>query len=157
MVDSRDTTRSSEILRVLTPDSRRWRRISAVVATFATLVLFYQTVALISSPWSGNLPSMLVGVGVILTLLSAAAVPTVLLAPDRSAADRQNREEEDDAIATLKRRYAAGEISDEEFERRVENLVGLSAATADETVIPETGNDRRSERATRSDSLDTTR
>lgn len=157
MVDSRDATRSSEALRVLTPDSRRWRRIAAVVATLATLVLFYQTVALISSPWSGNLPSMLVGVGVILTLLSAAAVPTVLLAPDRSATDRRSREGEDDAIATLKRRYAAGEISDEEFERRVENLVGLSATTADETSVPETGNDRGSERTTRGRSLDTTR
>lgn len=32
-------------------------------------------------------------------------------------------EEEDDALETLKRRYARGEIDDEEFERRLERLV----------------------------------
>ncbi|EMA27466.1 hypothetical protein C446_17806 [Halobiforma nitratireducens JCM 10879] len=35
---------------------------------------------------------------------------------------------EDDAIAELKRRYAAGEIDDAEFERRLERLVGVDDA-----------------------------
>ena len=157
MVSSRDTTRSSEALRVLTPDSRRWRRIVASVAAVASLVLFYQTVALISSPWSGNLPSLLVGVGVILTLLSAAAVPTFLLAPGRSANGRQGRREEDDSIATLKHRYASGEISEAEFERGVENLDTASAETADATVVPESESDRENERTMRDRSLDATR
>ncbi|WP_321111885.1 SHOCT domain-containing protein [Halorussus salinisoli] len=133
MVRPRNTTRSSDVLGVLTPDSRRWRRVMASVSMVTTLILFYQTVSLISSPWSGNLPSLLVGVGVVLTLLSAAAVPTILLAPDRSVTDQQDAEEEDDGIETLKRRYAAGEISEEEFEHRLENLVALSAGTDDAT------------------------
>ena len=147
-------TRSSEVLGAMTPDSRRWRRIAAGGAALAAPVLFYQTVSLIASPWSGDLPSLLVGLGVVLTLLSAAAVPTVLLAPGRSRASRRGSRKEDDAIATLKRRYATGEISEEEFERRLEDLVAADAATDDGTAVRSGG---EAEQTARDRSLDAAR
>ncbi|MDG5818370.1 SHOCT domain-containing protein [Natronococcus sp. A-GB7] len=39
--------------------------------------------------------------------------------------------ESDDALEELKRRYAAGEIDDDEFERRLERLVGVEDAFED--------------------------
>ncbi|AGB37812.1 SHOCT domain-containing protein [Natronococcus occultus] len=39
--------------------------------------------------------------------------------------------ESDGALEELKRRYAAGEIDDDEFERRLERLVGVDDAFAD--------------------------
>ena len=41
--------------------------------------------------------------------------------PDRTAA------ESDDAVTVLKRRYAAGDISEAEFERRLDDLLGFEA------------------------------
>ncbi|TYL38047.1 hypothetical protein CV102_12625 [Natronococcus pandeyae] len=40
-------------------------------------------------------------------------------------------EQEDDAIEELKRRYAAGEIDDDEFERRLDRLVGVEGVLED--------------------------
>ena len=40
-------------------------------------------------------------------------------------------EREDDALEELKRRYAEGKIDDEEFERRLERLVGVEDAFED--------------------------
>ncbi len=45
----------------------------------------------------------------------------------------------DDPFEELKRRYAAGEIDDEEFERRLERLVGVDDAFED--VFSEAGSD----------------
>ncbi|NEU55291.1 SHOCT domain-containing protein [Halorussus sp. MSC15.2] len=123
MVESRDATRPSEVLAALTPDSRRWRLLLSGGAAVASVVLFYYTVLLISSKWTGTLPNLLVGVGAVLTLLSAAAVPTVLFAPRRSTTGSRDSTAEDDPVAVLKRRYAEGEIAEEEFEHRLEQLV----------------------------------
>jgi uncharacterized membrane protein len=112
----------SELARY-TPDSRQWRYALAGLNAIVAPVLFYYTVRLISSTWSGTLPSLLVLVGSILTLLTAAAVPTILLAPDRTGETQPGTEPEDSAIAELKRRYASGDISEEEFERRLETLI----------------------------------
>jgi len=73
---------SSDRLARYTPDSRRWRYALAGIGAVAAPVLFYYTTRLISSTWSGTLPSLLVLVGSVLTLVTAAAVPTLLLAPD---------------------------------------------------------------------------
>lgn len=40
-------------------------------------------------------------------------------------------EEEYDAVEELKRRYAEGELSDEEFERRLDRLIAVDEADAD--------------------------
>lgn len=44
---------------------------------------------------------------------------------ERAETMSMTAEQEDDAIEELKRRYAAGKIDDEEFERRIERLVGV--------------------------------
>lgn len=50
--------------------------------------------------------------------------------PDRDAAADSDAgaTDPDDAVALLKRRYAAGDITEEEFERRVDDLLDLDAA-----------------------------
>ncbi|MDS0261501.1 SHOCT domain-containing protein [Haloarcula sp. S1CR25-12] len=51
----------------------------------------------------------------------------------RRADDRRPVSDEDDALATLRDRYARGELTDEEFERQVETLLETEdAATARE-------------------------
>lgn len=45
---------------------------------------------------------------------------------------RQARTADRSAVETLKRRYAAGEIGDREFETRLESLIGSDAVTSDE-------------------------
>lgn len=49
-----------------------------------------------------------------------------------TSSDAESRADEA-PTATLKRRYAAGEIGDEEFERKVERLVELDQETSDGT------------------------
>ncbi|WP_115862561.1 SHOCT domain-containing protein [Halorussus litoreus] len=44
------------------------------------------------------------------------------------ARDADSAGDSDDAVAVLKRRYASGEISKDEFERRLDDLLGLDAA-----------------------------
>ncbi|MBB6646932.1 SHOCT domain-containing protein [Halobellus ruber] len=105
-----------------TPDSRRWRYTFAGVSAVAAPILFYYTVRLISSTWSGTLPSLLVLVGSVLTLVAAALPPTLLLAADGGSVSADSGGE-DDAIAELKRRYASGDVSEAEFERRLETLI----------------------------------
>jgi uncharacterized membrane protein len=50
----------------------------------------------------------------------------------------------DDPFEELKRRYAAGEIDDEEFERRIDLLVGVDGAFED--VFSETASDEAASR-----------
>jgi hypothetical protein len=76
-------------------------------------------------------------VGSILTLLTAAAVPTVLLAPDGTGDTQTSTEPEDSAIVELKQQYASGNISEDEFERRLETLI----ATPSETKRPSSATD----------------
>ena len=107
-----------------TPDSRRWRYALAGFSAAAAPILLYYMTRLISSTWSGTLPSLLVLVGAVLTLVSAAAPPTLLLAPTGEAA--QNDADRDvGPIAELKHQYASGEISEAAFERRLEMLIEI--------------------------------
>ena len=108
-----------------TPDSRRWRYRLAGLSVVAAPVLFYYTVRLVSSTWSGTLPSLLVLVGSVSTLVAAALGPTLLLAPDGGPTPERSDDEED-AIAELKRQYASGNVSEEEFEHRLERLIETS-------------------------------
>ena len=128
-----------------TPDSRRWRYTLAGVGAVAAPVLFYYTARLISSTWSGTLPSLLVLVGSVLTLVAAALVPTLLLAPD-GAGTRDGANGEDTAVAELKRRYASGALSEAEFERRLETLIEAPTETGGRS---DTESGREPERAQR--------
>jgi hypothetical protein len=105
-----------------TPDSRGWRYAFAGVSAVLAPILFYDTTRLISSTWSGTVPSLLVLAGAVSTLATAALAPTLLLAP--AGGGRANGAEANgSAIAELKRRYASGEVSEAEFERRLETLM----------------------------------
>lgn len=116
-----------------TPDSRSWRYAVAGATALAAPVLFYYTNRLIASQWSGTLPSLLVLVGSVLTLLTAAAAPTVLLAPESDAERPQDADTDDSALAELKRQYAAGAVSDDEFEERLETLLSAPDDRATDT------------------------
>jgi len=48
----------------------------------------------------------------------------------RSEPGRHSTADEDDALAELRRRYARGELTDEEFERRVERLLETESRPA---------------------------
>jgi uncharacterized membrane protein len=121
-----------------TPDSRRWRYALAGLGAVAAPVLFYYTVRLVSSTWSGTVPSLLVLVGSVLTLAAAALPPTVLLAPDGGT--QREGERGESAIVELKRQYASGNVTETEFERRLETLL---EAPSDEQLQPsESGSDR---------------
>jgi uncharacterized membrane protein len=119
-----------------TPDSRQWRYALAGLNAIAAPVLFYYTVRLISSTWSGTLPSLLVLVGSILTLLTAAAAPTILLSPERNSQTQTSTDSEDSAIVELKQQYASGNISEDEFERRLETLITTSTGTGRPSSAP---------------------
>ena len=66
--------------------------------------------------------TFIVGFGVLLpTATSLAATrPTET---SRAGTDRPDEREDDDALATLRQRYARGELSDAEFEQQVERLL----------------------------------
>lgn len=123
MVESRDATRPPEVLAALTPDSRPWRLLLAGGSGgrlgrpgLLHRVADFEQVDRHATEPAGR-------VGAVLTLLSAAAVPTVLFTPRRSTVDSGDSAAEDDPVAVLKRRYAEGEITEEEFEHRLERLV----------------------------------
>lgn len=72
-----------------------------------------------------------------------------------STRSESTREADPSALDELKRRYAAGEIDDEEFERRLERLVAVedlpddvvsSRSTDDGTATPHGESDRERER-----------
>jgi putative membrane protein len=76
-------------------------------------------------PWGG---SGAIGFGLLWSLV-AVALLLVLLAGLVYLALRFREEESDvDALSVLRRRYAAGEIDDEEFERRRTRLDGGSTS-----------------------------
>ena len=92
---------------------------------------------------SGLLYNLVILLTGILTLVLPAIAATVLFAPD-SGLTRLDSNSEDDSIETLKRRYATGELDHEEFDQRLETLIGVSGDTLDWQE-----GDHSSERATR--------
>ncbi|WP_436931002.1 SHOCT domain-containing protein [Halosimplex halobium] len=61
--------------------------------------------------------------------------------------DRNRDAETDDALAELRARYAAGEIDDVEFERRVERLLETESVDDAETFLATETEDRERDRA----------
>ena len=66
----------------------------------------------------------IIGYAVVLPIVAIALDETdeSVAAPEPTP-DRTDEQEQEDALERLKRRYAEGEISDEEFERRLERLL----------------------------------
>ncbi|WP_135851022.1 SHOCT domain-containing protein [Halorussus salinus] len=133
-----------------TPDSSRWRRRVAGIAAVGAVLSLYATFAIVSGVKSGvvyNLLALLFGV---LTLVLPVVATTTLFAPDSgltrgdssaSSSTRTDDSREERPVETLKRRYAAGEIGQDEFERRLDGVVEadddlLDGADADSVENP---------------------
>ena len=71
------------------------------------------------------LPFMLIGYIVVVPLTALAFGDQEAIAEwwDDEEVDVPEEKTEDDAVETLKNRYAAGELTDEEFERKLERLL----------------------------------
>ncbi|RDI71215.1 SHOCT domain-containing protein [Halopelagius longus] len=131
------TVRSPTALARYTPDSRRWRRRIAALAAAAAPLAAYAGLAIISGVKSGPAYNTLIAVFGILALTLPAVAAASLLAPDSGTtrpeptrgsnvterSPSSDRTGVGDAVEILKSRYAAGEIGDEEFERRLGTLV----------------------------------
>ncbi|WP_435182835.1 SHOCT domain-containing protein [Halobellus sp. EA9] len=126
----RDASPSSTLARY-TPDSRRWRRRVAAVAGVAAPLCAYAAVAIISGVKTGLVYNALIALFGILALTLPAVAAASLLAPP-SGRETKTRSAGSDAVEALKHRYAAGEVSDEEFERRLDTLVRTENGTVDD-------------------------
>ncbi|WP_162224666.1 SHOCT domain-containing protein [Halorussus amylolyticus] len=125
MSPSRDAPAPLQILARCTPDSHRWRRLLAGAAMTASALTMYAAFAVASGVKSGTVYDLLILVFGILTVLLPAVASAALLAPDSWTA-RPNASRNENALETLKRRYAAGEINREEFDRRLDDLIVVS-------------------------------
>lgn len=126
MTTPRDDSDRPGLLGRFTPDGRRWRRRIAGLAAVGAPLAFYGAYAVASGVSSGFLYNLLAfALGVLAMVLPAIGV-AALLAPDSAAAHTRTSEGEE-SVATLKRRYAAGEIDRSEFDRRLDALMGSTA------------------------------
>ncbi|WP_276301198.1 SHOCT domain-containing protein [Halorussus lipolyticus] len=149
-----DTSSTLRTLAQLTPDSRRWRRRVAGLAAVGGALSFYAAFAVASGVKSGLVYDLLIVLFAFLTLTLPAIASATLLAPDsglprtktaRAETTRTEASRDENAIETLKARYAAGEIDREEFDRRLDALVGASGDTSGGAVEVETHTGRGSE------------
>ena len=141
MTASRNTPGSSETLARFTPDSRRWRRLVAAGAAIGGPLAFYAAFAVASGVKTGLVYDLLILLFGILTLVLPAVAAATLLAPN-SGLTRENSPGREDPIEVLKRRYAAGEIDREEFDRRLDALVEISESGLDQRPV-RSDDDRR--------------
>ncbi|MFH5798146.1 SHOCT domain-containing protein [Haladaptatus sp. CMAA 1911] len=61
---------------------------------------------------------------------SARAYPESSVSSSSTSVSSGNHDEQDDAVEILKRKYAAGKVSESEFERRLETLLGTEEFTS---------------------------
>ncbi|WP_135826299.1 SHOCT domain-containing protein [Halorussus ruber] len=148
MSPPRDSSGALRALARFTPDSRRWRRWVAGLAAVGSALSFYAAFAVASGVESGTVYNLLIVLFAVLTLTLPAIASATLLAPDsgltrtktagrgttRTRATSTGATRGEDAVETLKRRYAAGEIDREEFDRRLDDLVEVSGDTGCETA-----------------------
>jgi uncharacterized membrane protein len=148
MSPPRDASGALRTLARFTPDSRRWRRGVAGLAAVGSALSFYAAVAVISGVKSGTVYDLLIVLFAVLTLILPAIASATLLAPDSDLTPK-NATRGEDAVETLKRRYAAGEIDRDEFDRRLDELVVASGDTsggAVDTVETRTARDTELDR-----------
>ena len=111
-----------------TPDSRRWRRRVAGLAAVGAPLALYGAFAVASGVKTGIVYNLFVLLFGLLALLLPAVAAAVLLAPD-SGRVQADLSAQGDAVETLKRRYATGEIDQAEFDQRLDGLIrGLDGA-----------------------------
>lgn len=152
-----------------TPDTRRWRRRVAGLAALGAVLSLYATFAIVSGVKSGvvyNLLALLFGVS---TLVLPVLATTTLFAPDSgltrgdssdlnrvadSGSNLTGTDSDEQPVETLKRRYATGEIGQEEFERRLDDLMAApdDASEAPDADSVERSGGRRGSRETELDS-----
>jgi len=116
------------LLARITPDSRRRRRVVAALAAVAAPLALYGSWAVASGVKSGMTYDLIILLFSAVALLAPAFAAMALLAPDagrRTAPEARPGPsvEEADPVTVLQRRYAAGELSDEEFDRRLETVL----------------------------------
>jgi uncharacterized membrane protein len=143
---TRGASRDSSTLARFTPDSDRWRRRIAGVAALAAPLALYGAYAVASGVKSGTIYNLLVAVVGLLALVLPALAVTVWFAPTH-AGTGATADGDADAVETLKRRYAAGEIDRAEFERRLDGVVDTGSARRDAASAKErTASTRSDER-----------
>lgn len=131
MSPPRDAPDPSSLLARYTPDSRRWRRRIAGIATVGAPVALYATIAIVSGVKSGFAYTLLVLLFGLLTMILPAVAAVTVLAPN-SGLPRRDAPRTEDAVESLKRRYATGEIDQEEFDRRLGDLMGVADADSEQ-------------------------
>jgi uncharacterized membrane protein len=118
---------SSELLARFTPDTETWRkRVAALSALAAPLALWgaYAVASGVKSGMMYNLAILFLGV---LALVLPVLATVALFAPESGLSAPESDEE---AVELLKRRYAADEIDQAEFERRLDELMAVEEAVA---------------------------
>lgn len=113
----------------LLPERPRYRVLLAVVGSAVSLGVGTYGVNFMLGPLNLGVLEFLWGallaVGGIVGLLVSVAmlVPILLATAKERLRDEETRTADDDPIASLKRRYAEGELDEQEFERRLERLL----------------------------------
>ncbi|MFC7068603.1 SHOCT domain-containing protein [Halobaculum lipolyticum] len=119
-----------------TPDSRRWRRRVAAACAIGAPLAVYATVAVVSGVSSGFAYNVLILLCAAAAVVLPAVATAVALAPASAharsddGADRSSSGASD-PVETLKRRYATGDLTEAEFDERLDRLVELDAAAGD--------------------------
>ena len=150
MTPARDSSNLRRTVAKYTPDRRRWRRRVAGLAAIGGVLALYAMFAIISGVKSGMVYNLLALLFGLLTLFLPAVTTAVLLAPD-SGQRRTDTSRRENAVETLKRRYATGEIDQGEFDRRLDDLIGVVDDGRDQANADSAGN-----RTTRDAELDST-
>jgi uncharacterized membrane protein len=79
-------------------------------------------------------------------LLPLVAIATGAASPDADLEPKTEADPEQDPLARLRERYAAGELTDEEFERRLERLLETEDDETAAAYVERTRHDRARER-----------
>ena|GEM_PF-2474368 len=103
-----------------TPDGRRRRRLAAAAASAGAVLAWYGANAVISGVKSGLVYNLVILVLLVATFTLPAYAAAAVLSDD---AGTPRWDEPATPVETLKRRYAAGEIDETEFQRRLDTLV----------------------------------
>ena len=131
----------SDLVHRVAPSSARARMLLTVLAVgTAVLGVFFTAMA-------GSMPAVVISVlftiaaAYLAFSLGSGLATQAAAAPEEAnpaVSDRTDDRSEADPISTLQQRYAEGELTDEEFERRMERLM--------ESEPRNGGNERRRER-----------